>query len=75
MRSASWQRGRGKSQDGQLHLEIYITPNLLNKGLGMPRYFKDFKTISGSDESLGIKIKPRTVSSQMALGVLWYFKI
>lgn len=48
--------GRGKSQDGQLHLEICLMPNLLNKGLGTPRYFKDFKTISGSDESLGIKI-------------------
>lgn len=36
-------------------------------GLGIPRYFKDFKTISGSDESLGVKIESRTVSSQMAL--------
>lgn len=24
-------------------------------GLGIPRYFKDFKTISGSDGSLGVK--------------------
>lgn len=36
-------------------------------GLGIPRYFKDFKTILGSDEPWGFKIKPRTVSSQMAV--------